>query len=348
MWQFGSRTIELGLGILQAYPYPRLLKLVELAEDAGCDVLWVGNEKFYRDMWVMLGLVAAHTRRAKVGTFVADPYSYHPALIAAAIATADEALDGRAILLLGAGAVGFRQMGRERVKPLAAVEETIMVVRRLLKGETVTFHGEVIEVNEVQLHFEMRADIPIWVASRGNKMLKMAGKQADGVMIATYATVKGIQHGLDQVTAGAAEAGRDIASLPITVRVDVCLDDDVGAARAAVKPMIAGMVKASAPNRDFVDQVGLDLPEDFYAELVATEFKDMPRIVDRLPEPFVDAFAWAGMPEEIAHKVAAVVDMGIDRITFLPHTSPATDTAESMVQRFAKEVMPRVVALARG
>jgi len=346
MWQIGSRTIELGLGILQAYPYRRLLKLLELAEDAGCDVLWVGNEKFYRDMWVMLGLVAAHARRAKVGTFVADPYSYHPALIAAAIATADEALDGRAILLLGAGAVGFRQMGRERVKPLAAVEETITVVRRVLKGEMVTFRGEVVEVNEARLHFETRADIPIWVASRGNKMLKMAGRQADGVMIATYATPPGIQHGLDQVAAGAAEAKRDCP--PITVRVDVCLDNDAVAARAAVKPMIAGMVKASAPNRDFVDQSGLDLPEDFYAELLATEFKDMPGIVDRLPEPFVDAFAWAGTPEQIAQKVAAVVDMGIDRITFLPHTSPATGTAESMVQRFASEVMPRVVALARG
>jgi 5,10-methylenetetrahydromethanopterin reductase len=309
-------------------------------------VLWVGNEKFYRDMWVMLGLVAAHTQRAKVGTFVADPYSYHPALIAAAIATADEALNGRAILLLGAGAVGFRQMGRKRVKPLAAVEETITVIRRLLRGETVTFRGEVIEANDTQLHFETRADIPIWVASRGNKMLKMAGRQADGVMIATYATPTGIQYGLDQVAAGEAQAGRN--GIPTTVRVDVCLDDNSAAARAAVKPMIAGMVKASAPNRDFVDQVGLDLPEDFYAELLVTEFKDMPRIVDRLPEPFVDAFAWAGTPEQIAQKVAAVVDMGIDRITFLPHTSPVTGTAESMVQRFASEVMPRVVALARG
>jgi 5,10-methylenetetrahydromethanopterin reductase len=346
MWQVGSRTVELGLGIWQAYPYPRLLKLVAQAEAVGYDILWVGNEKFYRDMWVMLGLVAAHARRAQVGTFVAEPYTYHPALIAAAIATADEALGGRAILLLGAGAVGFRQMGLKRYRPLAAVEETITVVRRLLQGESVTFRGEVIELNDTQLHFETRADIPIWVASRGNNMLKMAGRQADGVMIATYATPAGIQHGLDQVAAGAAEAGR--SGLPVAVRVDVCLDDDPGAARAAVKPMIAGMVKASAPNRDFVNQVGLDLPEDFYAELLATEFKDMPRIVDHLPGPFVDAFAWAGTPEQVAHKVAAVVDMGIDRITFLPHTSLATGTAESIVQRFASEVMPRVVALARG
>jgi 5,10-methylenetetrahydromethanopterin reductase len=346
MWQIGSRTIELGLGIWQSYPYRRLLDLVAQAETIGYDYLWIGNEKFYRDMWVMLGLVAAHARRAKVGTFVAEPYTYHPALIAAAIATADEALGGRTILLLGAGATGFRQIGLKRHKPLAAVEETIKVVRRLLKGETVTFRGEVIEVNDTQLHFETRADIPIWVASRGNMMLKMAGREADGVVIATYATPTGIQHGIDQVAAGAEEAGR--SSVPITVRVDVCLDDDDGAARAAVKPMIAGMIKASAPNRDFVDQVGLDLPDDFYRELLATEFTDMHRIVHRLPEAFVDAYSWAGTPEQIAQKVAAVVDMGIDRITFLPHTSTVTGTAESMVQRFTNEVMPRIVALARG
>jgi alkanesulfonate monooxygenase SsuD/methylene tetrahydromethanopterin reductase-like flavin-dependent oxidoreductase (luciferase family) len=112
--------------------------------------------------------------------------------------------------------------------------------------------------------------------------------------------------------------------------------------------MIAGMVEASTPNRDFIDQVGLELPDDFYEALLATEFKDMSHIVSGLPESFVDAYSWAGTPEQIAHKVAAVVDMGIDRITFLPHTSPATGTAESMVQRFASEVMPRVIALAGG
>lgn len=348
MWHFGSRTLELGLGIWEKRVPSRLPMLVRMAEGLGYDVLWCGNEKFYRDQWVTLGLVAAQVRRARVGTFVAEPYSYHPGLIAAAIATADEASGGRAILLLGAGAVGFRQMGLERVKPVVAVEETIAVVRRLLKGETVTYEGETVTLRDTQLEFPSRADLPIWVASRGNRMLSMAGRMADGVMIATYATPVGIKAALSRVEQGARKAGRDPKSLAVTARVDICLDDNAQAARAAVKPMILGMIKASYPNRDFVDQVGLELPPDVLAGLLERPFGDMGPVIDLLPDVFVESFAWAGTPSQIARQVAAVVDMGVDRITILPHTSAATGDEATMIRRFADEVMPEVLALLRG
>jgi 5,10-methylenetetrahydromethanopterin reductase len=347
MWQLGSRSLQLGLGIWQKYPYSRLVNLVSQAEELGYDALWCGNEKFYRDMWVMLGLVAAHAKRAHVGTFIAEPYMCHPVMIAAAIATADEALDGRAILLLGAGATGFQQLGLERRKPLTAIEESIAVIKPLLRGEHVTFRGKVIQANDAHLEFPARPDLPIWVASRGNEILEMAGRRADGVMIATYATPVGIRQAVNRVARGASQAGRDLRQIPITVRVDVCLDDDPGAARAAVKPMIAGMIKASYPNRDFIDQAGLAVTPEFYEELVGPEFSDMQAAASRLPESFVDAFSWAGTPEQVAEKVAAVLDMGIDRVTFLAHPSQAS-SEETVIRRFAAEVMPRVWSLMRG
>ncbi len=348
MWQSGSTTLELGLGIWEKRAPSRLSELIRMTEDVGYDVLWCGNEKFYRDQWVTLGLVAAQARRARVGTFVAEPYSYHPGLIAAAMATADEACGGRAILLLGAGAVGFRQMGLQRLKPVVAVEETIVIVRRLLNGEMVTYEGETVTLQDAQLEFPSRPDLPIWVASRGNRMLSMAGRLADGVMIATYATPVGIRAALSKVEAGALKAGRDPKSLAITARVDICLDDNPQAARAGVKPMILGMIKASYPNRDFVDQVGLELPADVLADLLARPFGEMGPVIDRLPDVFVENFAWAGTSSQIARQVAAVVDMGIDRITIVPHPSAATGNAESMIRRFATEVMPEVLALRRG
>ncbi len=179
-------------------------------------------------------------------------------------------------------------------------------------------------------------------------MLKMAGSKADGAMIATYATPVGVRHGVARVAEGAEASGRSPADIPITVRVDVCLDDNAEAARAAVKPMIAGMIKASYPNRDFIDHVGLDMPPDLHAELAAHEFADMGQIVHRLPDAFVDAYSWAGTPSQVAEKVAAVVDMGIDRMTILPQTSAGSGTPEQIVHRFATEVMPQAVAHLRG
>ncbi len=346
MWRTGNRSIELGLGLWQQYPYHRLVDLATQAEDAGYDVLWCGNEKFYRDMWVMAGLVAAHIKHARIGTFIAEPYSYHPAMIAAAIATLDEATNGRAILLLGAGGVGFREMGITRDRPVRAVEDAIRIIRTMLRGESATLEDSVIEAHGARLAFEARADLPLWVASRGNAMLRMAARAADGIMIATYATPPGIRAALDQIAAvsGQRHAGKELA---LTVRVDVALDDDPAAARAAVKPMIAGMIKASYPNADFVRQAGLELSPDLHETLAQLDFAELDRAVAFLPEEFVDAFAWAGTPVQVAEKVAAVVKMGISRITFLPHATPDCPT-EAVVARFATDVMPRVVALLGG
>lgn len=332
--------IELGLGLWQKYPYQRLVELVRAAEDAGYDVLWCANEKFYRDMWVMAGLVAAQTTRARIGTFIAEPYTAHPAMIATAIATLDEASDGRAMLLLGAGGVGFKEMNITRHKPVTAVQETIQIVRRMLAGEAVMFDGEMFAVDGAQIAFETRPDVPIWVASRGNRMLQMAGQCADGVMIATYATPTGIRAALNHV-------GRSPELFPVTVRVDVSIDEDANAARSAVKPMIAGMVKASFPNADFITQAGLEISPELHQNIAAYEFTELARAADLLPEGFVDAFAWAGTSAQVAEKVAAVLDMGISRITVLPHET-ATVSTETIVHRFIKEVVPDALAQIRG
>ena len=58
----------------------------------------------------------------------------------------------------------------------------------MLRGERVQYDGEVVQFGGGRLNFPARADVPILVASRGNLVLQMAGRYADGVMIATYAT----------------------------------------------------------------------------------------------------------------------------------------------------------------
>jgi alkanesulfonate monooxygenase SsuD/methylene tetrahydromethanopterin reductase-like flavin-dependent oxidoreductase (luciferase family) len=217
----------------------------------------------------------------------------------------------------------------------------------MLAGETVTLDGSVIQAHGARLDFEARSNLPIWVATRGNKTLQMAGRSADGVMIATYATPRGIDVAASHVAMGV-EARVISTEVAMTVRVDVALDDDPAAARGAVKPMIAGMIKASYPNTDFIEQAGLEIPSDLHATLARTAFSDLDWVVDLIPETFVDAFAWAGTPEQVAEKIAVVVDKtGIDRVTYLPH-STSTNSTECIVDRFAKEVMPRVASHLRG
>lgn len=330
-------TIRWGVGMWQLPPH-QLIEVVKLCDQLGYDQFWQANHKLDRDMTVELTLAATHSQRMTVGTFVVDPYVIHPAMTAAAIATLDELTGGRAMLVLGAGMMGFRAMGIERRRPLLALEEAIHVIRRLWAGETVTFDGEVVKTDGARLGFPARPDIPIYIASRGDRMFRLAGRIADGAMISTYATPRGIQHALDQIAQGAREAGRAPESVEVIVRVDACIRADPQAARAAVKPIIAGSLGSSYPDRRFVEAVGLTVPEALEAIIREGDENRIWAAASLVPDEFVAEFAWAGTADQVAQQVAQVVAMGIKNITILPN--PPDDVTPTL-RTFAQEVMPK-------
>lgn len=340
--------IQLGMGL--HWPgdkgYQELVEMIAELERLGYDEVWVSNEKFFRDMYITAAVVSEHTSRAQIGTFVADPYTHHPVLTAMAIATLDEISSGRAILGLGAGGTGFPVMGIRRTKPAVAIKEAVYVIRALWAGQTVNFRGEVIQCHNGRLNvLPRRADIPVIIASRGNLVLQAAGEVADGVMIATYAEPVGIQHALSMVEQGAERAGRRFDDLTIISRVDACISSDRRAAYDAVKPMVGVFLWTSYPDREFVHKVGLKVPDELEAIIAKRDYNLMAPNAHLIPDEFVDKFCWAGTAEDVAHRVAEVVKMGIQHITFLPHPPAGGDTLET-VREFARTVRPMVEAMA--
>jgi len=337
-----NKDIYIGAGFIPSLPYEQLVELIKIMENSGYDQIWCGNEKLYRDMWVTMGLVSAITTQLDVATFIAEPYSYHPALIAAAIATVNEATNGRAILLLGTGGFGFTELGIKRNKPLATLEESIGLIRRLLEGETISMKGNTIFTDNVRLLFKSESNIPIYVASRGKLIQRMAGRIADGVMLATHATPRGLAASLNSVFEGCKQAGRDPKTLKITVRVDVCIDQNRNLARATVKPMIAGMILTSYPDKTFIEQAGLSLPHQLASILDSSTFQEVYSAAnDLVPNEFVDAFSWAGTPDDIAQSVASVINSGFSNLCIVPHAPPGGSILKT-VKDFMQEVMPRV------
>ncbi|MCC7448795.1 MAG: LLM class flavin-dependent oxidoreductase [Anaerolineae bacterium] len=335
-------AIRLGMGLFWVdQTYRDYVALVEACEALGYDTLWATNEKFFRDMYVTATVAAEHSTRAKIGTFVADPYSHHPALTASAIGTLDEVSGGRAILCIGAGGTGFPAMGIKRAKPAQAIKEAVLVIRGLLRGETVDMQGEVIQFYHGRLNFKPRPDIPIYVATRGDLVLQTAGEVADGVMIATYAEPVGIKHALSMVEKGAQLAGRSLSDLRIISRVDACISKDRRAAIEAVKPMAGVFLWTSYPDRGFVRCVGLDVPDELEAIIAKRDYNLMAENAHLIPDEFVEKFCWAGTAEDVAQKVAAVAQMGIKDITFLPHPPAGGDVSETM-RAFAQTVKPLV------
>lgn len=338
--------IKLGVGLhwVEGQSFAELVDIIEEIEDLGYAQIWVSNEKFFHDMYVVATVVAERTETAKIGTFVADPYSHHPALTAMAVGTLDKVSGGRAILGLGAGGTGFPVMGIERTKPAQAIREAIEIIRPLWRGETVDYDGEVLQCNNGRLNFQAREDIPITVATRGNLVLQTAGEVADRVMIATYAEPIGIRHALDRVDQGAVRAGRELGDVEIILRIDACISSDRKKAYEAVKPMVAVFLWTSYPDRKFVRRVGLEVPDELEEIIAKRDYNLMADNAHMIPDEFVDKFCWAGTPTEVGEKVAKVVNMGIRNITILPHAPPGEGPQET-IQEFAKTVKPTVEEL---
>lgn len=333
--------LRAGVGIWFSEPMARVMELTRHAEEWGYDHVWYPNHKLHRDLYVGMSVAAVATRRVKVGTFIADLYSLHPALVAAAIATVDELSGGRAILCLGTGGANFKEVGLERSRPVRTMEEGITIIRRLFRGENVTFSGEVFRTHEARLQFPVRRDLPIWIATRGDRMFELGGRVADGVMIATYATPAGVRHALGLIQKGAEAAGRSLHDITLVTRLDTCVAPSSREAREAVKPMLAALLMGSYPDQGFVRQAGLSVPPNLEEMMAAKNEARAFSSGHLVPDEFVDAFAWAGTPEEVARQVAAVVSLGIPEICMLPQV-PRGQPVEPVMRAFVEDVMPRV------
>ena len=87
-----------------------VMRLAQIAEDAGVDRLGISDVIFYPDTYELQALCASATKRIKIGSIVTNPFTRHPAVTAAAVSTLDEISDGRAFLGIGAGA-GISKLG---------------------------------------------------------------------------------------------------------------------------------------------------------------------------------------------------------------------------------------------
>ncbi len=333
--------LRTGVGIWFSEPIARVMDLARRAEEWGYDIVWYPNHKLHRDLYVGLAAVAMATQRVQVGSFIADPYSMHPALVAAAAATLDELSGGRANLTLGTGGANFKEIGLARSRPARTMQESVQIIKRLFGGETVTFDGQVYKTHNARLQFPVRKDLPVWIATRGDRVFEVAGRVADGVMIATYGTPPGVRHALEQIKKGAAAAGRSLSDLTLTTRLDMSIGPSSKEARESVKPMLAALLMGSYPDQGFIRHAGLQVPAALEEMMAAKNEARAFSSGHLVPDDFVDAFAWAGTPDEVAKQVAAIVSMGIPEICILP-LPPKGQPVEPIMRSFIEDVMPRV------
>ena len=193
---------ELGIAMDGRAPIADIAAQAQAAESGGATTLWIACHLFLRDPVTTAALALAATKKIKVALMALSPYSTHPVYIAMAVASLDEMYPGRVILCLGSGApADLKAAGIDSPKPLVAIGEAVKICRQLFAGEMADFHGQMFNVEGRRLVNGGRR-IPIVLAASRPNMLRLAGRQTDGVLISAATSPPFVKACLDQVGPG--------------------------------------------------------------------------------------------------------------------------------------------------
>lgn len=321
---------------------------VARAEALGWDYAFVPDSQLRRhDTYVLLAFAARATARIRLGPLLANPVTRHPTVTASSIATVDAVAGGRAILGLGVGDTAVRLAGLRPAR-VATLEAATRVIRRLLGGEDV----DVGAARPARLPYP-RA-VPVWIAAAGPRMLRAAGAVADGVFIRVGTHPANVRAAVDAVRSGAADGGRDPASVRLGLVLHTVLEDDAERALTIGKSMAAGYYEYS-PHLFAVAGLTWDGPDvhalqarvspDFHHH---SDLVESGRLVDFLPAAAADAFCLRGDAAQVAQQLCDVLSLGIDFDIVVPHPvpnpPPPGGPGPTYMERIAREVIPLVRA----
>ena len=204
---------EFGISMDGRAPIGEIAAQARAAEEGGASTLWIACHLFLRDPITTAALALGATKRIRVALMAMSPYATHPVFIAMAAATLEEMYPGRVILCLGVGAPrDLEAAGIDSPKPLATIAETVKICRALLAGEMVDFQGQVFHAAGRRLANGGR-DVPIVLAASRPNMLRLSGRETDGVLISAATSPPFVKACLDHATGAA--AGRPIRKLGI-------------------------------------------------------------------------------------------------------------------------------------
>src|SRR5947208_10371716 len=144
------------------------------AEALGYTDFWSAESDV--DPWIVLGLGAAWTTRATLGTAIVGAFTRGPAIIAIGAAAMGEAAPGRFCLGIGSGSnvTVERWNGGRFARPLTRVTDVVHAVRQALDGEQVNVEGQTLTVSGFRLGRPVPSRIPIYVAALQERMLRQA------------------------------------------------------------------------------------------------------------------------------------------------------------------------------
>jgi 5,10-methylenetetrahydromethanopterin reductase len=291
------------------------LDYVRYAELKGFEAVWQAESRLVRDAIVPMAAYAAVTDKLKVGSGVINNWTRNIGLLAATYLTLDDLAPNRIICGIGAWWDPLaKNVGIDRRKPLTAMKETVLILKRLLNMERVTFHGEFIHVDEIELDVvhgrrEPR-NVPIMIGATGDQMMEMTGEIADGVVL-NYCVPPDYNHkALELLEKGTSKAGRKFAEIdrPQLIVCSVAIDHDQA---IETSKMLLCQYLAQQPHIAKASGVSMEVVSEIQSILGWPATKEQINKAKHLvPDDLVLRITASGTPDEAREKVNEYIKNG--------------------------------------
>ena len=238
--------VAIGLRLESNENWEEAATFVVEAERLGVDCVW-SHESWGFDAATPLAFVAARTSRIRLGSGIMQAGTRTPALLTMTALSLAGMSGGR--FLLGLGVSGPQVIegwhGIRFDRPITRMREIVDIVRRGVRGERVSYQGQVYELplpggegKALRTSARPRPDIPIYLATLSPRSLEMTGEIADG-WLGTSFMPEHARVFFDHIEAGAKRAGRGLAQLDLQAGGHAAFGDDVERLLAARKPGLA-------------------------------------------------------------------------------------------------------------
>jgi len=220
--------MKFGITIKPDISVERIVSLTEQAEESGFQYGWIfDSHVLWKEPYPLLTLMASRTHGMRLGTCVTNPAVRDLTVTASLFATLNLISGGRMEVGIGRGDSSRRVLGKSPVTP-KELERAVKTLRDLTAGREVQYDGQPTRIS-------WATGAPrVWIAGYGPKVLSMAGRVADGIIL-QFADPDLISWCLGFVEQGAREAGRDPKSIEVMAAAPVWVSDDLSVARQRVR-----------------------------------------------------------------------------------------------------------------
>jgi 5,10-methylenetetrahydromethanopterin reductase len=329
-----------GLYLQDAHPLREAMAHAAYAEERGFHSVWQAESRLVREATVPMSAFLATTSSIVVGSGVVSMWTRNPAVLASTFSTLDDLAPGRVILGIGAWWDPLAaKVGIRRDKPLRVMREIVTVCRALLADENVTFDGQYVHLDGVELdyvHQERRKkDVPIYIGATGPQMMELAGEIGDGALLNYLVSPSYNVGAMEQLATGAARAGRTVDDIDRPQLVVCSLDDDRAAALDAARLLVTQylgqqphIMKASGVPQELLDEIGQVLTWPATHDQVVAASK-------LVPDDIVQMITASGTADECRAKVAEYCANGCTE----PILYPLGDDVRAMIDAFSGEWM---------